>query len=75
MNTQETNPGTGHAHERCLCCEFVEFVQTRLGVPPEVQRHLTNSRVELLKAIREMIDKRIEHLSKPQQQGTNIPVE
>jgi hypothetical protein len=40
-----------------------------------VKKHLANSRVEFLKAIREVIDERIEHLSKAGQPGTKIPVE
>jgi ribosome-associated translation inhibitor RaiA len=46
-----------------------------LGVSPQVRQHLANSRIEFLKAIREVIDERIEQLSKPVQQGTKIQVE
>jgi len=38
--------------------------------------HFRNSRVEFLKGIRSLIDQRIEHLSKHQQQhGTHVTVE
>jgi hypothetical protein len=84
MNEQQTNPtssagagaaGSAAAHERCLCYEVLDLFRSRLGVSPRVKQHLNNSRVEFLKAIREVIDERIEHLSKPAQQGTRIRVE
>jgi hypothetical protein len=78
MNEQQTNAGTagkGAAHERCLCHEVLDLFRTRLGVSPAVKKHLANSRVEFLKAIREVIDERIEHLSKVGQPGTKISVE
>lgn len=40
-----------------------------------VQQHLENSRIEFLKAIREVIDDRIEHLSKAGNQGIKISVD
>ena len=75
---QQTNQNTasaGATHERCPCYEVMDFIKTRLGVSPAVRQHLSNSRVEFLKAIRSVIDERIEHLSKAGQQGTKIPVE
>jgi hypothetical protein len=79
MNEQQTNQqnttGTGATHDRCLCFEVLDLLRGRLGVSPQVRRHLSNSRIEFLKAIREVIDERIEHLSKPEQHGTKIPVE
>jgi hypothetical protein len=73
---QQANQSTASAtHERCPCYEVMDFIKTRLGVSPAVRQHLSNSRVEFLKAIREVIDERIDHLSKAGQQGTKIPVE
>jgi hypothetical protein len=46
-----------------------------LGVSPTVREHLTNSRIEFLKAVRTVLDERIERLSKKGQQGTRIAVE
>ena len=63
------------ADGRCICHQFIDLVRERLGVSPEVKQHLMNSRVEFLKAIREVIDERIEHLSAKGQQGTKIAVE
>jgi hypothetical protein len=77
-NQQQANQasaGAGAGHERCPCYEVMDFIKTRLGVSPAVRQHLANSRVEFLKAIREVIDEKIEHLSKAAQQGTKIPVE
>lgn len=78
MNEQQTSrsaAGQGATHERCLCFEVLDLFRSRLGVSPQVRQHLANSRIEFLKAIREVIDERIEHLSKPVQQGTKIRVE
>jgi hypothetical protein len=68
--------GTEHAaHEPCPCREIVNTVREYLGVSPAVRQHLANSRVEFLKALREMIDARIEHLSSQPQKGTKVAVE
>jgi hypothetical protein len=78
MNDHQTNQattGNGVAHERCLCYEILDLFRARLGVSPQVRQHLANSRIEFLKAIREVIDERIDHLSKPVQAGTKIRVE
>jgi hypothetical protein len=40
-----------------------------------VRQHLTNSRIEFLKAIREAIDHRIERMSNPGQRGAKIPID
>ena len=61
--------------ERCPCLEIMDFFRARLGVSAEVKRHLENSRVEFLKAIRVVLDERIEHLSKAAAHGTRIAVE
>jgi hypothetical protein len=78
MNEQHANQQAtaGHAvHERCLCCEIMSHLRETFGVSPAVQQHLTNSRVEFLKAIRALLDSRIEHLSRTGQEGTKIAVE
>ena len=61
--------------ERCPCLEIMDFFRTRFGVSAEVRKHLENSRVEFLKAIRVVLDERIEHLSKAAAHGTRIAVE
>ncbi|MGH9720690.1 MAG: hypothetical protein ACRD8O_10790 [Bryobacteraceae bacterium] len=47
----------------------------RKCIPEETREHFRNSRIELLKALRSLIDQRIEHLSRTQQKGTTVPVE
>lgn len=63
------------ANERCLCREIVDRFEQVFDIPPAVRQHLTNSRVEFLKAIRAVIDHRIEHLSQAGRQGSHIAVE
>jgi hypothetical protein len=63
------------AHEPCPCREVVDTVRQYLGISPAARQHLTNSRVEFLKALREMLDARIEHLSSQPQKGTKVAVE
>ena len=74
QETQST--ATEHAaHEPCPCREIADTVREYLGVSPDVRRHLANSRVEFLKALRAMLDARIEHLSSQPQKGTKVAVE
>jgi hypothetical protein len=78
MNEQQTKQhaeGERVIHERCLCCEVLDRVQDCLGVSPAVREHLANSRIEFLKAIREVIDHRITQLSSKGPQGTRVRVE
>lgn len=63
------------AYENCPCRELVDTVRQFLGVSPAVRQHLANSRVEFLKAIREVLNERIEHLSSQGQKGTKVAVE
>ena len=77
MNEERT-AGSANEHasnERCLCREVVDHISKVFDVPPAVREHLTNSRVEFLKAIRAVIDQRIEHLSSAGQRGSHIAVE
>ena len=62
-------------YERCLCREAIDELREFLGVSPAVREHLRSSRIEFLKAIRTVIDERIEHLSAPSQRGTKVAVE
>jgi hypothetical protein len=76
-NEQKTTNAAGeHAMgERCVCREVADHIGKLFDVPPAVREHLTNSRVEFLKAIRAVIDQRIEHLSSSGQHGSHIAVE
>ena len=62
-------------YDRCPCLEIAETVRQCLGISPAVRQHLANSRVEFLKAIREILNERIERLSSQPQQGTKVAVE
>ena len=78
MNEQKASSvpaGEPVAYERCLCREILDHVRAHFHVSPEVKQHLANSRIEFLKAIREVIDDRIEHLAAKPGQGTKIAVE
>jgi hypothetical protein len=78
MNEQETTQHTSTervAEERCLCREALDRVQECFGVSSTVRQHLTNSRLEFLKAIRAVIDERIERISSTGQRGTKVAVE
>jgi hypothetical protein len=72
----ETSQHAAGAHgERCVCNEVFDHFRDIFGVPPAAKEHLANSRIEFLKAIREVIDARIERVSKTARQGTRIAVE
>jgi hypothetical protein len=77
MKTQAKAQTAGEpvAYEPCPCRELVNSVRELLGVSPAVRQHLANSRVEFLKAVRQVIDDRIEHLSARAQPGTKVSVE
>jgi hypothetical protein len=80
MSTEQTasnpNPTSQSAGaERCVCHEVMDHVAKIFEVSPAVKQHLMNSRVEFLKAIRAVIDQRIEHLSATAQHGSRIAVE
>jgi hypothetical protein len=75
MNQAADAQGVHAADGRCVCHQVIDLVRERLGVSPAVKQHLMNARVEFLKAVREVIDERIDHLSAKGQQGTKIAVE
>jgi hypothetical protein len=74
---QETQQAGGErgTRDRCLCREVLDHLRETLDVSPAVKQHLANSRIEFLKAIRGVIDDRIDRLSTKGQQGTKIAVE
>ena len=78
MNEQQagqTPTGERVVYERCLCRETLDQVLSVFGVSPTVQQHLRNSRIEILKAVRAVINERIQRLSSTSQQGTKVAVE
>jgi hypothetical protein len=77
MNEQQ---GTQQAAEervrdRCVCEEVIGHIQDTFGISDDVRQHLKNSRIEFLKAIRSVLDERIERMSKASSHGTKISVE
>lgn len=72
-NQQAASGSTGS--NRCVCNEILGHLKDHFGVSPEVKTHLNNSRIELLKAVRGLIDQRIDRLSNAGRQGTKIAVE
>jgi hypothetical protein len=78
MNEQQTGQTPAaeqKSYEPCLCRELLDQFRTHFHITPEVKQHLVNSRVEFLKAIRQVIDARIEHLTTKASHGTKIAVE
>lgn len=77
MNQPEESPSTKEQtlHEPCPCRELVDAAREFLGISPAAKQHLANSRVEFLKALRAMLDARIENLSSQPQKGTKVAVE
>jgi hypothetical protein len=75
-NEQTTNPASEPASSgRCACHEVLDHLGRAFDISPNVRQHLTNSRVEFLKAIRAVIDHRIERLSATAERGSSIAVE
>lgn len=77
-DTEQAQSGAtsqAYAHARCACSELGDAISELLGFSPSVKQHLNNSRVEFLKAVREVIDARIDHLSSQPQKGTRVAVE
>jgi len=75
MKAKSQTTGESVAYEPCPCRELLNGVRELLGISPAVRQHLANSRVEFLKAVRQVIDDRIEHLSAQARPGTKVAVE
>ena len=75
QNANEQTAGERVGHETCLCREVLDRLHECFDVPPTVRKHLTNSRIEFLKAIREAIDHRIDRLSNPAPRGAKIAID
>ena len=76
MKRKAAATGKPEASCECLCMgmgpRLTEMLQCR---SEQAGAHLRNARVEFLKAIRTLIDERIEHLSPKGRKGTAVPVE
>jgi hypothetical protein len=68
--------GSQTQHETCICRELGAHLTAMFGIgSDEAWNHVRNARVEMLKAVRSIIDARIEHLSGTQHKGTKVTVE
>jgi hypothetical protein len=62
--------------ETCLCRDLGTHIAGMFGIKSEgAKQHLRNARIEVLKAVRTLIDKRIEYLSRTEHKGTRLTVE
>ena len=74
------NEETAHTHAEttCFLCEATDALKKFLndiGPSEEAKNHFRQSRVELLKGIRRIIDDRIERVSQTSSKGTHVVVE
>ena len=75
MNEQASQQAAGERGHQCVCEELFGRVQDLFGVSPTVRQHLKNSRIEFLKAVRSVIDERIDRMSKAESRGTRVVVD
>jgi hypothetical protein len=62
----------------CVCGGIgpeLSSILRKLGPSEEVRSHFRNARVEMLKGIRQIIDERIENLSKTGNKGTRVVID
>ncbi len=75
---KEQGTGANATERECLCMglgpELTEALR-RLGVPEEARRHLRNAPLEVLRAVRSVVDQRIEDLSRGWERGKKVPVD
>ncbi len=73
---EEKATGNQTHQEACICREIGQHLTAIFGVgSEETWNHVRNARVEMLKAVRSIIDARIEHLSGTEHKGTKVTVE
>ena len=76
MNEQPQAASAAAIHAGpCPCQQIADGIRQLLGVPESAKQHLNNSRVEFLKALRAVLDARIESLSGQAPKGTKVAVE
>ena len=76
MSEPQATPETPRAYEPCLCREALRKIDQFFSVKSDAAReHFRTSRLEFLKAVRTLIDERIDRLSRASQAGTKIAVE
>ncbi|HWR53295.1 MAG TPA: hypothetical protein VN428_19470 [Bryobacteraceae bacterium] len=77
MNGEQTTPqGERVVYERCVCRGMMDFFCNMAGIGNEdARRHFRNSRIEVLKGFRAILDARIEKLSSTGAHGSSIKVD
>ena len=78
QEARREEPQRTASHEECYCMRARQAVSyfARLFEPPgEARRHFREARIEVLKGIRELIDYRIETLSRTNAKGARVTVE
>ena len=79
MTDTTAQTGSGRPKEgECFCMGAGPeiFAMFRKMGPDSARRHFRNARIEVLKGMRELINKRIEDLSQPpESKGTKVAVE
>jgi len=76
QNAGESAPGSAHIDAICDCIrKGLETISEALTPPEAARKHFSESRIEFLRGIRELIDHRIDHLSRRANEGTRITVE
>ena len=70
---EEKTPAAETSESGCFFCTMLPMIERRWS--EATRGHFKNSRVEFLKAIRQVLDERIEHLSNQGQKGTKVAVE
>ena len=75
MNEETTQ---AQAQSTCILCEATDAMKkflSEMGPSEEAKSHFRQSRVELLKGIRRIIDDRIDRVSRTEHKGTHVVVE
>jgi hypothetical protein len=71
--------GSNRASQTAWFCDWlregIDKAAEILGPPDNAAKHFREARLEILRGIRELIDHRIEHLSKDHSKGSRIVVE
>ncbi len=74
MENTETNAPREYPLIDTLALELKNILRA-VEPPPEVTQHFRNARIEVLKGIRQMIDRRIAQLEQTEEPGRKIVVE
>lgn len=62
----------------CVCGGIgpeLTSIMKKLGPSDEVLKHFRNARIEMLRGVRQLIDDRIDNLSKTSEKGTHVVID